>query len=312
MLPISLNIQYCYLMKNIILLITLAIFLVSCGGGSDSDGGSDGPQSNACSVLGLGTRIINGTACDSTPSPVVKIRLDGKDGTSICTGSMITSRKVLTASHCVTLGTFTSVISPSDVSISTGNISTPIANARRIYNATAAIADLQRIDNEAAARGDSERIDNDINAFFDYVLEFGLSDIAVIELDRSVNLPTIPIKVSSFPSTGTVLSIFGYGVNDGNTSVTPTALFSGQMLSDANGPKNIFARFDGNGSNTCGGDSGGPLVEQLSDGTAVVVGTTLGGTNSNCSAGDRSSFTATAGAGIVSFLRTVAPEANYR
>jgi hypothetical protein len=225
---------------------------------------------------------------------------------------MITSRKVLTASHCVTLGTFTNVISPSNVSISTGNISSPIARAKRIYNSSSVVSDLQRIDNEAAARGESERIDNDINAFFDYVLEFGLSDIAVIELDRAVNLPTIPIKVSSFPSEGTILSIFGYGVNDGNSSDTPTSLYSGQMLSDSNGPKNIFARFDGDGSNTCGGDSGGPLVEQLSDGTAVVVGTTLGGTNSACTAGDRSSFTATAGVGIVSFLKTVAPEAAYR
>jgi len=83
------------------------------------------------------------------------------------------------------------------------------------------------------------------------------------------------------------------------------------MLIESTGPKNILTRFT-TGSNTCIGDSGGPLILQNDDGSYAVVGTVLGGSKEDCSKGDLSSFTATAGSGIPNFIRQFAPEASFR
>jgi secreted trypsin-like serine protease len=291
----------------LIILGTLAACSGSNGGSNDTE-----PSNNACSVLGLNLRIINGTQCESKPSAVVKLRIDGAQGSSLCTGTMITNNKVLTASHCVTLGTFTDVVSANNISISTGNVFAPIARGKRIFNSNSAVSDLRKISEVSESRGQGELVDNDPVAFYNYVEEFGLADIAVVELDRNLNLPTISLKTSSVPTPGSLVSIFGFGVTDGNSTDTSANLISGQMITDRNGPKNIFASFNGKGSNTCGGDSGGPLIEQFSNGQIAVVGTVLGGTVESCSSGDTSSFTAVGGEGVEDFLRSVAPEANYK
>ena len=81
-------------------------------------------------------------------------------------------------------------------------------------------------------------------------------------------------------------------------------------VSDA-GPKNFFAIYGSDGSDTCNGDSGGPAYIQESDGSYSVVGTTLGG-SSQCASGDEAIFTAMGGVGIPAFLRSAAPEATYK
>jgi len=95
--------------------IFLAVAASVCGGcgGSESsptsptDGsGSGGSGVAACSVIGgttsVSTTILHGTVC-STSSSVVLVNLRDKDGQPVgsCSGTVITSRAVLTAAHCL-------------------------------------------------------------------------------------------------------------------------------------------------------------------------------------------------------------------
>ena len=293
--------------------LTLSCFFISlvsaCGGGG---GGNTGPDNNSCDVLGLNTRIINGSACESGKSPVLKLFVNDPSFFGSCSGTLIAPTKFLTAAHCVTAGTYGAPLLASHFSVSEGIDSQPLAYGVRVFVDPNPTNELQVIANAAQSRGDVATINNNPNGevYAGYIREFGLSDIAIIELDRALNLPTASVQTSSIPSPGTIVSIFGFGTTSGTQLVASNILVSGEMQIESIGSKNIFARFD-SGSNTCEGDSGGPMIIGSTDNYSVV-GTVLGGTRADCSSGDLSSFTATAGSGIASFIKQYAPEANFK
>jgi S1-C subfamily serine protease len=97
--------------------IVAAILLVAgCGGSSSStpsspSGTTPPPSSSgsaACAAIGgtpvAGLAILNGTPCTTLTSPVVRVML--RDGnaqvTGTCSGTVIATRAVLTAAHCLT------------------------------------------------------------------------------------------------------------------------------------------------------------------------------------------------------------------
>jgi secreted trypsin-like serine protease len=93
--------------------IGVALALVtSCGGrGSSSAPTSPSPTPStpvnaACGALGQ-TAIVNGTECSPATSPVVVLNMKDANGlqTGSCSGTMISSRAVLTAAHCLTAAT---------------------------------------------------------------------------------------------------------------------------------------------------------------------------------------------------------------
>lgn len=71
-----------------------------------TSGGDDEPRTSACDVIGVSERmvserIINGTECSTRGSPIVQLTiLTSKGGIAICSGSLLTPTKVLTAAHC--------------------------------------------------------------------------------------------------------------------------------------------------------------------------------------------------------------------
>ena len=301
---------------NSLKIALLAIFFAGCGGGGSSTTTSTAALShNACDVIGLQTKILTGTACQAGRSPVLKLYINDGNNSGICSGTLIAPTKFLTAAHCVTNGTFTQTISAGSFSVSQGDINNPIAFGKNVFSNPNPVSELQTIADNAQSRGELAQLNSntDSELYADYIREFGLSDVAIIELDRAINLPTAPVLVSGKPQVSEVVSIFGYGVTSSDASAgASTDLISGRMSIDSVGPKNILARYDTNGSNSCSGDSGGPMMQTYPDGTFAVVGTVLGGSIANCSAGDLSTFVAMGGDGIQDFLKAHAPEASYR
>ena len=94
--------------------IATHVFCAACGGGGNSTPSSPTAPSppsgglTACSVIGgisdrVTTQIVNGTACSSANTPIVLLNLKDRDGLPVgsCSGTIIGSRAVLTAAHCL-------------------------------------------------------------------------------------------------------------------------------------------------------------------------------------------------------------------
>jgi V8-like Glu-specific endopeptidase len=102
--------------KLVSAVVSLAVVVFICGGcGSKSTPSptsptpTPGPGVSPCGVIeGMGTlspstAILQGTACSAPSSSVVLVNLRDKDGqaTGACSGTVIASRAVLTAAHCL-------------------------------------------------------------------------------------------------------------------------------------------------------------------------------------------------------------------
>lgn len=288
-----------YPLKNILLLLSLTLLLgniYACGGddsddGSNTDNGNSEVARNACGVLGLSSKsynkIINGTQCEVGASPVVFIQTNG--GVGLCTGSLITSTQVLTAAHCFDSAIFS-------LTISQGVGTTPLAAGTEII-----------------IHPDFERTPNSPNGFI-------FADVAIVNLDREVGLPVMPILLSAGPEVGDTVSIFGYGLSDTDNSLAGEELdpsqtgdlHSGQMRLTDVSETHVRARFTGDyGSNTCMGDSGGPMTLTTANGTTGLLALTSGGDSATCSPGDNSDFARVAYSGNLNFIATYAPNASY-
>jgi hypothetical protein len=279
---------------------------VSCSGGGGEDSQPVGTE--ACGVLGMNSRIIDGTRC-SGASPVVKVYSD--QGGS-CTGTVVSKRKVVTAAHCVfsideTQDAFVQ-IPQNSLTVSTGNETNPIARSRSYTAHPEYLTSLLRILLDLDSKGQLE----DPKAFIEAGLNSGLPDIAVIEFNRDLNLPTMPIISSRSVAAEEIVSIFGFGLlqSGGNDGFVPDDVYSGKMRIELLGSENLGAFFENGGSNTCNGDSGGPVVTQ--EPVTGLVGATSSGSDQDCGKGDLSLFTAVSGPSVLSYLRQVAADATYR
>jgi secreted trypsin-like serine protease len=263
------------------LVIALGLVLASCGGDGDSTSKTD-----ACSAIGLGSKtaatttakIINGTPCsDLNKSAVVVVIKNLPDGSSgLCTGTLLTSNQVLTAAHCLEGAASINVYygaTTDKFSILTGSTWTIHPNYARASNG---------------------RLTN---------------DVGVINLNRPLNLPAIPVLASSPAKVGQQASIFGYGVSVGGGEVDGQ-LRSGTMTIAGVDAETIQAVYDSASSDVCSGDSGGPLIVKLGE-QQVIAGTTSYGSSAVCTAGEQSVFMNLQSASIQNFLRNVAPGARY-
>ena len=281
-------------------LLIISILLSACtGGGGGSDSGA-APSTPACTLLGLSVKsyipflkvassvnpkIINGIACKNlSSSPVVRVLLANKNSgnlTGLCSGTMISPTKVLTAEHCVE-----NVGAGSDtdrVAVGYGDIAGIKAiAAKRVFHSPNLITSGPRL----------------------------VNDIAVIELSGSPGLPTLSLLRNSSPSEGESGAVFGYGVTEAgpNDPNVGSDLVSGYMTVSSVSQDLIEVQFNGDGSDTCNGDSGGPLV--LSRGNVnVIAGVVSEGSSTDCTAGDVTSYTNVLSPTITTWLDQVAPEA---
>jgi secreted trypsin-like serine protease len=242
---------------------------------SDDGGDSNGLSNNACSVLGLGSKVINGTACDDGRSAVVEIIVQpqGSPTAALCTGEVLDPTHILTAAHC-----FVTDANAIAITVRAGG---------KDYSAS----------DYFVAPGFAPAQDGTL-----------IDDAAIIVLSKPVGVPSLPIIASNRVKDGDEVSVFGYGLDEnGKTSV----LKSGEMEVSGVTSNHIVVKWDGkNGVNVCNGDSGGPALFTFNNGTSVVTGIaalTSTGTVEKCQKGDTTSMTNLSKSSVLNFITSRVP-----
>jgi secreted trypsin-like serine protease len=151
-----------------------------------TDSPNNDPATSACNVLGLETRstfnkIVQGTECKRSGSPVVFITVLPDDGSvSICTGTLLTSRTVLTAAHCFDFAFNSASVQVAGVDYS-----------------------INRVLIHPEFNSESIPFQN---------------DVALVELSQDTGIPALPIILSRTLEPGDIISIFGYGIDENFSS----------------------------------------------------------------------------------------------
>ena len=282
----------------------IALIIAACGGSGSSDGIT---ETNACGVLGLAdaptapasntttsaafqlsdkalvadAKIVNGTICSTNnKSPVVALLLYSGNTQYLCTGTMISANKVLTAAHCFEGVNAVEVI----FGAADGTLRRTPASGWVVHpNYTRTSFEL-------------------------------LNDVAVVNIGRDLSLPSLPISTSTTPSAGDIASIFGYGLTSGSAS-DAGVLRSGSMRISGNSETSITAVYQANRSSTCFGDSGGPLLFSVGGQPSLVGVTSTGLRDSSaaeCSVNEEERFARLQSPVVANFLRSAAPDAVFK
>lgn len=232
------------------------------------------------------SRIINGKPASTATYPWMAsiFILGGKDSDNGggCGGSLIAPNWVLTAAHCF-LNEAGDAVADDPASLTTVTL-----NTDNIVDVDAGAVERNaiRVVIHPDYRPDPDTSDN--------VDDF---DIALVELDASVNLTPVRLYTGALPAHLPTI-VAGWGATVGKDGSAPSdTLLQTQLISttaqicnsayEGSITSNMFCA-DGytntDTSDTCQGDSGGPLFVNLAQGGAMQIGiTSFGGSeDANC------------------------------
>lgn len=179
------------------------------------------------------------------------------DGSQFCGGSLIASEWVLTAAHCFYTGA-TRDTQAQDIQVLVGTIRLDMGG--------------QRID---------------VRQIFDPNFNGDQPDLALLWLAQAVDtsnpqIATIPINTDpAVPALQSTVWAAGWGgITADGSGTTDVLLYVDMPVVDCyatEDPTILICAGGIAGKDTCGGDSGGPLFVPTGPGTALLVGSTVGG-----------------------------------
>jgi secreted trypsin-like serine protease len=192
--------------------------------------------------------IIGGTTDNADPSVVALfVHAPGATSGSLCTGTVISSRAVLTAAHCV-----------DPTSVGSGQV------FQVIPGTTLSLANALAV--SATAFDPAFNINN----------LTGGHDVAVVTLASPTTLTPIPFNTGT-PSSTTSVRLVGYGsnshANTGAGTKRTVTVSSGNVVISSS-----FVKIGTSSQQTCHGDSGGPAL-QVINGVERIIGVTSFGTD---------------------------------
>lgn len=197
--------------------------------------------------------IVNGTASPKAQDYVVQIAIQRKGKTiPFCTGTLVAKNLVITARHC------TGELSSDEMSLNKEYSPSEL----KFYFGTG--AGPKTIDQPPEAQG---------ARFFTNKKMDLVPDIAVVLLDKEVDQPIAPIRLTSGAVKGELLDIVGYGLTEADLYPRTRQQRKGvKVARKGPGTSRLFDLLAGEfqfGEAACAGDSGGPA---LSSETGALVG----------------------------------------
>ncbi len=267
---------------KLIIIIYFILVLAACQNSSVEYNSSINSNNGEKSV---NAKIIDGTEQSQLSSPqILKINIVYSDQTSaFCTGTVIGNNSILTAGHCFSDGnipketTATYVTKPDGIILTAGQIF--------------------------------------VHPGFQYDISLGaiFNDLAIVRTTENLNLPVLSILASRQLEAGTLVGIYGYGLDENGSA---GYLRSGNMIIDSVTPNHLISTYN-EYSNPCNGDSGGPVTYSLPDQNGNVVSVAIAGIISsgsveNCERGDVNLFTNLGNPSIINFISDLVPEVSLQ
>lgn len=256
----------------------LLLTIVACG------------ESSSDELLEVSRSAVTGGLPSGTDDDgVVQVRMTVDGAVKSCTGIMVAADLVLTARHCISYyedGQF-------DCSVD-GQLQGSV-NGAGVMNAMFAATTISvcpRADCLATAPSDEGTVAVGKQVFGLPTPSICQNDIALVWLDRTVDVPIVPIRLDTATRPGETIRAVGYGEDSNGIrgirsfrSGVPVISVAASLLLPEGGPvpRGTFVV----GPGPCQGDSGGPALSEPSDpaqrgavlGVFSIIGYPCGGSS---------------------------------